>query len=545
MYATLKRNIKYKLLLLLSSTFLLIIAGVYAGFTVTSSVIEDYSTEVNRSVALMNSVSDLNIKFKTQVQEWKNTLIRGNNDEQLAKYWGRFTQSAIEIEQQYASILSNMPSDHEAYSFIQAFADIYPEMVNAYKNGYKGFVKSERNIGIADQMVSGIDREPTKNLSAAVTAVNNEVNRLQTTMSKNEAKAQAWTFSFIGFSILVSFVLNSWFINHRIIKPLNRVTQVSMKIAAGDFTNIVEKTTSDQTGQLADNVNIIQKDLSKLLIGIISDLSQLGELIDTLFDAFQKVRNGLTKQMDETQLLTQNMHSMSETGNAINQAINDANAFVSESSDNAKQSEAIFNTNLTTSKDMLTASKNASGIIANLKEDSDNIGVVVSVINGIAEQTNLLALNAAIEAARAGESGRGFAVVADEVRQLATKTQESTKLISQNISKLQSEADQAVVAMEQGNKYAEAIMQQALNSTDIITQLNNAFSQISSLNNQVQTHLAEQNTQAQLVISGLNNIDDLSESSQHEARVMEDASQVLSQIFRNIKKATAVFKTNH
>jgi len=83
------------------------------------------------------------------------------------------------------------------------------------------------------------------------------------------------------------------------------------------------------------------------------------------------------------------------------------------------------------------AAQQSKKAITSLFQSVESVTSIVDVISAIADQTNLLALNAAIEAARAGEHGRGFSVVADEVRQLAGKTQESLKQISQRLNFLQ------------------------------------------------------------------------------------------------------------
>jgi methyl-accepting chemotaxis protein len=181
--------------------------------------------------------------------------------------------------------------------------------------------------------------------------------------------------------------------------------------------------------------------------------------------------------------------------------------------------------------------------VARLGASGQHIGEIVEAIRDIADQTNLLALNAAIEAARAGDAGRGFAVVADEVRKLAERTTQATQQVEAVIGTIQSDTHLAVRAMERGESEAQAGLELAARTSDVLEQIGRSSDESTQAAEQIAAANEEQSATAADMMRGVEQVGRLAQTSASSASEIAEGAGELAGLTRRLAELMARFQT--
>jgi methyl-accepting chemotaxis protein len=227
-----------------------------------------------------------------------------------------------------------------------------------------------------------------------------------------------------------------------------------------------------------------------------------------LTDSLTNLSHTATSMTKGAEVTTSGSQEVSSSTTQISQSVTEVANKVSEMLVSIKEVSKSSQEGKNIAVEAQLKSKETTAAILKLDEESSKISDTVNSIAQIAFQTNILSLNAAVEAATAGEAGKGFAVVAQEVRNLASRSDEATKEITDAIVLIQS------------------LVKTALDS---IKSIDNTIEKISSISGGIVTSVNEQESISNNVSSltgetslGINEIAktmiDVSESAENSGR---------------------------
>ncbi|HCL42388.1 MAG TPA: methyl-accepting chemotaxis protein, partial [Pseudomonas sp.] len=494
------------LALMLGSLLLMLLVSLIITLTLAGSV-NSYQNLLERPLASASLINRANLEFKTQVQEWKNVLLRGTDSADRSKYWSQFEASEGAVQATLQEIAA-LDIDSAQQAEARELAQKHQTLGTAYRNSLRAFESAGMDPTAGDQAARGIDRDFSEHLSDLAVRLNQQAQE-QSTVINQAASSAMWIglVSLCVAAVLIG-VLSQWLVNRRLVNPITHLIRQIEQLSHGRLGQPINSHRADELGTLARAANQLRDFLESTFGQLKRSTGELDRASGELNTIATRMAQGSRDQFSRTDQVATAMQEMSASAVQVAQHAAEAAHAADDVDSNAQQSAAVMQQTIAAMQAMLQQINHTTEVIQRLEGDSSRIGKVLDVIQGIAEQTNLLALNAAIEAARAGEAGRGFAVVADEVRTLAQRTAESTSEIQQIINDVQTGAGEAVKAIASGQAQSENSMQQVNQAGERLQQITLAIEAVRDMNRQISTAADEQTSVAEDISRNITEITD-------------------------------------
>ncbi len=461
--------------------------------------IREYNSIVSADARLTQQRSELaaeiqkaSVAFKSQVQEWKNILIRGNDDEKLDKHIKGFTKEEADVQEDLAKAVAFQKAMGQSTKELELLQKEHATLGKNYREALVSFKSTDPESGKkVDKLVAGMDREATRQmleLAAGVTA------SFEKSLAESRAKMEQLYDDSVKKLIAISLVASLF-----IIGAMSLVFLDLFKLLGGEPAYTAQVVEQVASGNLAIDIALKPKDTTSLLAAVARMREQLAQIITEVSSSADALSSASEEVNSTAQSLAQGASEQAASVEETSASMEEMSASIAQNNQNASITDGMAQK---AARDAATGGQAVAMTVDAMQKIADRI----SVIDDIAYQTNLLALNAAIEAGRAGEHGRGFAVVASEVRKLAERSQ----VASQEIGAL---ARDTVVRAEEAGKLLENMVPSIRKTADLVQEISAASSEQATGVGQINTAISQ-----------------VSQTMQHNAAASEELSSTAEEM---------------
>jgi methyl-accepting chemotaxis protein-1 (serine sensor receptor) len=406
----------------------------------------------------IDTARNAQVQFKIQVQEWKDTLLRGvQGDGLFAKYKAAFLEQNDKTQALLNTLSQQLPELGMSNQDVLAAREAHAQLLRQYLSALESYNTADVNSPArVDKQVRGIDRAPTKMIDDVVEKTLQHAQILHQEINAENAHHYQQIQTIIALVIVLAVLTGgvvTWLIIRSITHPVAQAVQIARQVASGDLRATIEVSGKDEIAGLMAALQTMNNSLARIVREVIDGAEHIAGASASIADGSQALS---TRNEAQASALIETSASMEEVTSAVK-----------HTADNAAEANKLSQNTDVMAQEGNHSVERLVEAMGDINRFSTEINSIVTVIESIAFQTNILALNAAVEAARAGTEGRGFAVVASEVRALAQRSANAAKEINTLISRTSGR-------IAQGNDLAgEAgvAMKQMLNNIRQVSQL--------------------------------------------------------------------------
>lgn len=302
---------------------------------------------------------------------------------------------------------------------------------------------------------------------------------------------------FVAGAIMAGIIVglaNQWMVKVILLRPLNRIRDLSQSMGEGDLEQRLELESADQVGEIATSLDGALRDIGTSIAAVKARsmegaawVERLHAAHDTWEEAFSAIDRSVNGASDRIHSVTEGLESLRT---ASEQGVDNARALEEQLGRQTVAMASLGDRSLS----QVEAMRSVDSCLAELRSRMDDLAKYAQgacklqdEMTKIARQTRLISLNASIEAVRAGEAGHGFGVVAAEVRQLAFASMQAGTSIAANLSGIQAGVEGVLNTMQALGEQVEHAREFGLEVKDRMTENAQTLESVAEIGLQLQT----------------------------------------------------------
>lgn len=475
-------------------------------------------TTMSRETNRLSEVQNSHLHFKTQVQEWKNTLLRGHDPEAYKKYFTSFDAEAADVQEGLMRVEKEMLAQNDNVDTLRGLREDHRKLGENYRTALASVDFNEPNAyQQVDKLVKGMDRATSEGLAGLA----DETTKKTFLVAEQQQALLMEIFASIQRSMLIISVVG-------LVAAVGIILLISrqfFRLLGGEPMYASDVVKRVAAGDLMVSVTVQPRDSSSLLASMGQMVEKLREVITDVDSSASNLASASEQISASAQQLSQNASEQAANVEETSASVEQISATVAQNSDNARVTDEIAGRS---AMDATMGGDAVRQVVTAMRD----IAQKISIVDDIAYQTNLLALNAAIEAARAGDHGKGFAVVAAEVRKLAERSQKAAQEIS-------TVAQGSVSLAERAGGLLDQLVPSIRKTADLVQEISAASNEQSTGLDQINSAISQLSQTSQVTATSSEELSSTSEELNTQAQQLQEVIRYFNLGTDNVQRGRA------